>query len=379
MGPNSVRAKHDLSPIGVAVTKVLEIRKKANPKIRTCNDVDETIGGEAEDWIARGLIAKNDINIWYAPPGVGKSHLVWFVGNSVNDGNECLEIEILQAPVTYLDLENTEDVRRHIKRLLSAGEMGLITLKDDVEIPNIDSSPEEFEKFILTLPKGVVVIDTFPMITVQTKFAESKWEVGPMFKTLRLLCDKHGYTFVLIFHSVKADPKTIKAPQEVLGRAGHVLQIYEVPDVGDTKEREESDENIDPNKPKTLFVGTQSYIKTRHKKYAYWLRADFNEESEQKGFRRINPNTSILVKIHQILVDYVDTKQGTRKEREVSDCPGLVAFVKLITESGIEKRKERARSLVDLGITGKYWKTDKVLQGRNRVHYVFPLPLRDPS
>lgn len=374
-----VGSKKDLSPILEKVTKVLEMKKKVTPEIRTCDDVDETQGSEEEDWVARGLIAKNDINIWYAPPGIGKSHLQWVVGNAINDGKECLGIDITQSPVTYLDLENTEDVRRHIKRLFGGGKMRLITLrKEDAEIPNIDSEPEEFEKFILTLPKGAVFIDTFPMITEQTKFAESKWEVGPMFKTLRRLCEKYGYTFVLIFHSLKGDPTTIKAPQEVLGRAGHVLQIFEVSEVGVTKEKEESD-IINPNKPKTLFVGTQASIKTRHKKYAYWLQADFNEESEEKGFKRINPNVSSLLQVRELCVEYILKKEGDRGEPEISDCPGRTEFIGLIRTSEIVKSKAQASRLLELAITEKYLAKDKVLRGKSWTEYIYPLPLKEET
>ena len=342
----------DVSEASAFSKRIAEIAKigeeEAEPKkIRTCDDVDETIGGESDDWIVRGLIAKNDINVWYAPPGCGKSHLIWILGNSVSDGKECLEIEIHQTPVTYIDLENSEDVRRHFKRLLGGGKMGLITLDDAIDIPNIDSSPEKFEEFILTLPKGVIPIDTFPMITDETKFAESKWEVGPIIKVLRRLCAK-GYTFLLIFHSLKADPKTIKAPQELLGRAGHVVSIYNVSDVGEEKELEE----IDPNKPRTLFVGTGANLKSRHKKYIYWLKADMNEESEQKGFRRMgSPTDSILEKIQIALRGYLKNKEISE---DSADCfPNQTVFIELIRNLlGCSEKK--ARAYIKQG-NGRYW------------------------
>jgi hypothetical protein len=364
-GAKRIQGGKDLNPILTGVTKALAIGKKT-PKIRTCGDVDETIGGEADDWIVRGLIAKKDVNLWYAPPGCGKSHLIWLIGNAVNDGKECLDIEVRQTPVTYIDLENTEDVRRHFKRLLGSGKMGLITLEDeDVAIPNIDSAPEKFEEFILTLPQGVVVIDTFPMITGETKFAESKWEVDPMVKTLRRLCAK-GYTFVLIFHSLKADPKTIKGPQELLGRCGHVVSIYSVPDVGATEETEELDTS-DPNKPKTLFVGTGPNLKSRHKKYRYWLRADLNEGQPWVdeivgykgysgypggGFKRIsNPSDPVLEKIQAGLVDYLKNKDTTE---DLDDYyPNQGEFVELITNL-LGCSDKQARKYVKLGV-GKYW------------------------
>lgn len=324
-GAQRIMKGKDLRPILEGVTKTLAIGKRT-PKIRTCNDVDETAGGEAEDWIVRGLIAKNDINLWYAPPGCGKSHLIWFIGNATNDGKQCLDIEIHQTPVTYIDLENTEGVRGHFKRLLGAGGMRLITLEDeDVVIPNIDSAPDKFDQFIQSLPQGVVVIDTFPMITGQTKFAESKWEVDPLVKTLRRLCAK-GYTFVLIFHSLKGDPQTIKGPQELLGRCGHVVSIYTVPDIGAIEEAKELDTS-DPNKPKILFVGTSFNLKSRHKKYRYWLTADLNEGPPWVdeidgyagfsgyaggGFQRISsPNEPTLEKIQAGLVAYLKDKETT--------------------------------------------------------------------
>ena len=327
-------------------------------KIRTCNDVDETLSCEADDWIVTGLIANNDINIWYGPPGGNKSHLVWLLGNAVNDDKECLGIEIHQTPVTYLDLENTESIRRHFKRVLGSGNMGLITLDDEIEIPNIDSSPEKFEEFILAhVPIGVVAIDTLPMITNQTRFAESKWEADPIIKVLRRLCAK-GYTFVLILHSLKADPKTIKGPQELIGRAGHLVAIYNVSDVGEERELEE----IDPNKPKTLFVGTGANLKSRHKKYLYWLRADMNENSDQKGFRRMDsPSDPILEKIQAKLKEYIKTKET---ENPDDLFPNQGEFIELIVNLlGIQKDKERkARAWIKKG-NGIYW-TERELPGK---------------
>jgi hypothetical protein len=377
-GANRVMGGKDLKPILEGVTKALAIGKR-NPKIRTCNDVDETLSTEVEDWVVRGLIAKNDINLWYAPPGIGKSHLVWFIGNATNDGKQCLEIEIHQTPVTYIDLENTEGVRGHFKRLLGGGGMRLITLEDeDAVIPNIDSEAEKFVEFILALPQGVVVIDTFPMITGQTKFAESKWEVDPLVKTLRRLCAK-GYTFVLIFHSLKGDPQTIKGPQELLGRCGHVVSIYSVPDAGETEEAEELD-TTDPNKPKTLFVGTGPNLKSRHRKYRYWLRADLSESPTWVdeiegyagfsgyaggGFKRIaSPNEPVLEKIQATLVDHLKNKEAGK---DLDDYyPNQGEFVELITTL-LDCSEKQARKYVKLGV-GKFW-TEKQLSYKNYRYY----------
>jgi hypothetical protein len=351
--------KSDLLDHIKRMEEIADIGKDDQPlKIRTCNDVDETLSCEADDWIVTGLIAKNDINIWYGPPGGNKSHLVWLLGNAVNDGKECLGIDILQTPVTYLDLENTESIRRHFKRVLGSGNMGLITLDDEIEIPNIDSSPEKFEEFILAhVPIGVVAIDTLPMITNQTRFAESKWEADPIIKVLRRLCAK-GYTFVLILHSLKADPKTIKGPQELIGRAGHLVAIYNVSDVGEERELEE----IDPNKPKTLFVGTGANLKSRHKKYLYWLRADMNENSDQKGFRRMDsPSDPILEKIQAKLKEYIKTKET---ENPDDLFPNQGEFIELIVNLlDIQKDKERkARAWIKKG-NGIYW-TERELPGK---------------
>lgn len=347
-GGNLIDAS-EASAFSKRIGEIAEIGKEdqERPKIRTCDDVDETLSSEADDWIVRGLIAKKDINIWYSPPGVGKSHLIWLLGNAVNDGKECLGIDITQSPVTYLDLENTEDVRRHIKRLLGAGKMGLITLDDDIEIPNIDSAPEKFEEFILTLPIGLIPIDLFSMITDETKFAESRWEVAPIIKVLKRLCKK-GYTFLLIFHSLKADPKTIKGPQELLGRAGHVVSIYNVSEVGEEKELEE----IDPNKPRTLFVGTGANLKSRHKKSIYWLKADMNEESEQKGFRRMgSPSDSILEKIQIALRGYLKNKEIS--EDSADYFPNQTVFIELI-RSLLGCSEKKARAYIKQG-NGRYW------------------------
>ena len=356
-----LEAHQDLNPILGDVSKALQVGNKIKPSIlRTCDDVDETKGNEDEDWIVKGLIAKNDINLWYSPPGCGKSHLVWLIGNYTDYGKEWQGIEVHKTPVTYIDLENTEDVRRHFKRVVGTGKMRLITLEDDFDIPNVDTTPDKFEEFILTLPQGVIVIDTFAMVTAHTKFAEGKWEVDPIIKVLRRLCAK-GYTFVLIFHSLKADPKTIKGPQELLGRVGHVVSIYSVPDAGETEETDElEDEN--PNKPKTLFVGTRADLKSRHKKYRYWLRADFNEGSPTKGFKRLsNPNDPILERIQFELLTYLEQKEFD-PDHSNDYFPNQKEFIKLIIDAELVagKDKERkARKYIKQG-RKKFWTEEEV-------------------
>jgi hypothetical protein len=194
------------------------------------------------------------------------------------------------------------------------------------------------------------------MITSQTKFAESKWEADPMIRVLRRLCAK-GYTFVLIFHSLKADPKTIKGPQELLGRAGHMVSIYSVSDAGKIEEKE--DEGEDPNKAKTLFVGTGANLKSRHKKYLYWLRADMNEESDQKGFKRMESSSDpILEKIQIKLKDYLKTKVT---ENPDDLFPNQGEFVELVAKFlGCSEKK--ARAYIKQGV-GKYW-AEKVSSGK---------------
>ena len=368
-GGDRVIGNKDLNPILDNVTKALAIgNKKILPKLRTCNDVDEN--EPDDDWIAKGLIAKDAINVWYGPPGIAKSHLFWFLGNCINDGKEALGIEVIKRTSTlHLDLENSPSVRKHCKRICGGGGMTLITLQDEIEIPDIDS--DEFEAFVLSFPVGVIGIDTVAMLlTTQKRIAEGKWEVTPMTRVLKRLCAK-GYTFVLIFHSLKGDPKTIKGPQELLGQADHVVAVYEVKSVGG---EEVEQLEVDPNKPKTLFVGTRSDLKSRFEKSIYYLRYDPRVESHEKGFSRLaSPDDPKLEAMHALLFDYVEglkTQYGPEPAPE--HYPSKSKFTDLVMgKLGISYHK--ARTLIDNGV-GSYWGMDTLDTGKagKSPSYYFP-------
>jgi hypothetical protein len=379
---NKITKGQPLDSIAQDMTKVLEIGKNGFillSKLRIWDDVNEDVKDD-DKWIVKGLIAKQAINVWYGPPGSGKSHLLVHIANCILDGRDPFP-EIFWQPshFIYFDFENSESIRGHIKKVCGGGKMPFycLDLQDSVQVPLI-SDEEKFKAFILSLPPGVIIIDTLAMMVNSKGWVEGKWDVTPVMRILNQLKAK-GYTFVLILHSLKGDPKTIKSPQELLAQSDHVVAIYPVKAVGIIEDKELSEED-DPNKPQVLFCGTRADLKSRYDKSRYWLQFDPNPESSEKGFKIVqSPGEGTLLNIKEVLVEYIEKSKslcpGIQSGPEMASLyPNKEQFSQVINNKlgiGIVK----AKSWIDKGV-GSHWSMDKVKKGRQWHHYYFPIPGR---
>lgn len=329
----------------------------------SCND-DIPLMPENEEWVITGLIARENINIWYGPAGVAKSHLIYFLGNAADKGKNVLGMKVWKTPCLYIDLENSKSVRGHLQRMFGKGDMKWIHLNSGIDVPNIDS--DKFAAFIEQLPVCCVFIDTTLLLVNQKKFAESKWEVTPVVKVLKNLCAK-GYTFVLIFHSLKADPTTIKGPGELLAQADHVVVCYQVIEAGMDDELQLEE---DPNQPKTLFLGTSKQLKSRHDKRKFFLQFVPDDKAEDAGFHQLDtPSAGLLIRMRDELNDYIQKlEKDAGRELTVDELPSKTAFIELVNKN-LSIGQSKAKLLIDKGV-GVYWKLDEVQKGQVvRKHY----------
>lgn len=235
----------------------------------------------------------------------------------------------------------------------------------DVQIPLINDE-EKFKAFILSLPPGVVIIDTLAMMVNSKGWVEGKWDVTPVMRVLNQLKAK-GYTFVLVLHSLKGDPKTIKSLQELLAQVDHVVALYPVKSKGSDEEKEDSEDS--PNKPKILFCGTRADLKSRYDKSIYWLRFDPNPESTEKGFKLVERNVESLRDIHQRLMDWVvNEKKCKGRELETQEYPTRVSFEKMVKQWGYKNPGK----LIDQGYGLRYWNWNEVKGKGQSSHHYFP-------
>jgi len=103
-----------------------------------------------------------------------------------------------------------------------------------------------------------------------------------------------------------------------------------------------------------------------------------NEESEQKGFRRLgNPSDPILQKIWDSFNDWLlNKKKEIGRDLKPEEYPNREMFEKLIVE-WTNVAPFKAKSLIPKGLDQKFWKKDEIVIGRKTNHFYFPLILRD--
>lgn len=370
-GDSATVALDKIKKIAEKIRKGLKKSENILFKLRTCDDVNENITDE-DIWYVKGLIAKHAINTWYGPPGGGKSHLLWLLGNYLNDGKEISGgPAIQQTPVFYFDLENSESVRGHIKKICGGGKMKFISLEDDIPIPLI-SEEEEFKTFILSnFPPAVIIIDTAAMLIPSKGWVEGKWDVTPIVRTLKQLCAKE-YTFVLIFHNLKGDQKTIKSPQELLAQSDHVVALYPVERKGTDKEKDELPED-DPNKPRIHFCGTRRDLKSRFEKSTYWLQFDPNPNSSEKGFKWLGDlDVESLRDIRQRFIDWVQVTEKDRGEKlTATEYPNRGQFQKMIEGWGYPPKRTRD-VLIPKGFNLRYWDRNEIQTKSQMQHHYYP-------
>ena len=357
-----VRSKRDLSPILEKVTKALEIRQKQNiwETLPTANDIDEN----AEDkWLVNQIIPSGSITVLHGMGGLGKSHLMFHLGNCVAEGKLFFDFQVRQCPVYYVDFENPRPVRGGLKKKLGGSGMRIFPL--ELKPPKLDSKEwESYKQF----PPGLFIFDS--LRAGQNLDTNSDKDMSLIMNRLKELWAV-GHTIILLHHTPRSDDRRSKGSTTITDEADLNLALFRVRAPGDEPKLDD-DGLSDPNEPKILYFGSLPDTKSRYEKHRMYIRFDPNRIGAGEVFEVVgNLNDPVLQKIHQLLVDHINNKKAEKSELVVSDYPNKDAFTNLINESlGIGKVK--ARKLIDLGLK-KYWNCDKEKKFRQWNIYYFPL------
>lgn len=348
------------------ITEVQQIKSKDKPLYDQRIKCDDWNEHEYQKWIVEGLIPEGAITILYGKPGVGKSHIVWKMGNCIVAGQDFLGCSTTQGPVYYLDYENPSSVVSHMKLICGGGQMDILPLT--VDKPALDD--DEFSQFE-SWPKGTWIIDTWTM-SIKKKLTLTGEDRVPLLRKLKRLCAK-GHTVIILLHPLKHDDKVMKGPQEMAGHGDHLLLIYEIQRPGEIEEVGSETEN--PNRPKYLYFGCGHDMKSRFEKRVIYLSYDPRVESSTRGLHlAANPGEETLLKIQELLIEHIEDLQIQFKNRklEAGDYPNQSQFINLIMKK-LEIGKTKSQNWIEKGLS-KYWGKDEIQKGRERHHYYFPFP-----
>lgn len=364
-GAKRVLGGKDLKPILANVTKVLEIGWNKNiwETLPTANDIDEDV---VDDWLVEKTIPHRSVIVFHGTGGLGKSHLMFHLGNCVAEGKPFFGSTVKQCPVYYVDFENPLSVRGNFKRKLGGSGMRIFSLESLP--PKLDSKEWEIYK---SFPPGLFIFDS--LRASHSLDTNSDKDMALIMNRMKELWAV-GHTIILLQHTPRSDDKRSKGSTVITDLADSNLALFRVKAPGE-EPKIDDDGLLDPNGPKLLYFGSLPDTKSRYEKHRMYIRFDPNKIGAGEVFEVVQDlNDPVLQKIHQLLVDHINNNKGSREEATTSDCPSKESFIKLINESlGIGKVK--ARGLIDSG-AGKYWKEDRVKVGRQWNFYYFPLVIR---
>ena len=154
-----VANREDLSPILTDVTKALSIGSKAITweSLPTVADLQPSV----TTWLVDEIIPFKAITIFHGSGGLGKSHIVWYLGNCVAEGKPFLGHTVKQCPVYYIDYENPSavEVGDHNDPgfKMKFGDNTMKVYPSDLLPPKLDSKEWVIYK---SFPPGLFIFDS---------------------------------------------------------------------------------------------------------------------------------------------------------------------------------------------------------------------------
>jgi len=347
--------------------EIKELRRRLNiwEMLPTANDVNED---SSQDWIVDRIIPARSIIILHGKGGLGKSHLVFTLGNCVAEGEEFLRCRTRQSPVYYVDFENPEPVRAGFKRKLGGSSMRIFPL--ELKPPKLDSKKEwEIYK---SFPPGLFIFDS--LRASHSLDSNSDKDMTLIMNRLKDLWAV-GHTIILLQHTPRADDRRSKGSTTITDLADLNLALFQVEQPGD-EPREDDSGDSDPNRVKILYFGSLPESKSRYTKYQTYIRFDPNAEQRDEVVSIINPSKPMLEKMYDVLVRQIDSVKSMFPNRDITglEYPNKEAFAGLV-RNHLQIGIVRSKRLIEMGV-GDYWGRDnvKALPGSRRQLHIYYFP-----
>jgi hypothetical protein len=296
-------------------------------------------------WLIANLLPRQSITLLHGRGGVGKTWLSLLIASAVSKGGLFMGLETEQAPVIYVDFENSLPVL--VERVKTVGANEVIFWHPSVaELtpPRLDGNRWEQYR---ALPAGALLI--FDSLRASQDLDEnSSRDMAFIMTRLKELRDA-GFSILLLHHTPKGNDRAYKGSTAILDLADHVLGFNKV-----RKDNHEAEVLDDEDMNAHWRLGTRD--KTRYAPFHIFLAFD-----PERGFVQTDdPVEAELQDFLAVLSDLVSTTGVP--VNQTAFCDAVKANL------GITK-KERIVNRIRRGV-GRYWDAESA--GRGKPTYYIP-------
>ena len=199
------------------------------------------------EWIIPNLIPKNAIITLHSLGGVGKTHLLYRLGNCVGNNEPFFNLPVMQMTVYYVDFENPlPEIADRMKNMGGSQNMRIWHLGHDPMPIRFDADEWEVYK---TFPPGLFIIDSLRSShLLEENSSKDAAFVMARIKEIRTL----GSTVILIHHENKLGG--YRGSTAWFDLSDHILKFSRVQKVGSDEDVEQDDFDL----PIRLGLGGKS-------------------------------------------------------------------------------------------------------------------------
>ena len=292
------------------------------------------------EWIVDNLIPKESISLLHSIGGVGKSYLMFGMGQAVADGRPFFGLNVRRMDVYYIDFENPlPEIADRMKKIGGSENMRIWHLGHDPAPIRFDADEWRVYK---TFPPGLFIIDSLRSShLLEENSSKDASFIMARHKEIRSL----GHTILLIHHENKVGG--YRGSTAWFDLSDHILKFSRVKAIGSDVDAVEEDFNL----PIRLGLGGKSRFSS-----AMDLKPIYFRFQDHQLCRADDPDDEALNKMANLL--------------SAAYPPNQAEFQKLVKEN-LGMGKDLFRRFLKKGEIKNFWLA-KHTEKNNRLEYFRP-------
>lgn len=289
------------------------------------------------EWIVQNLIPKESISLLHSIGGVGKSYLMFGMGQAVADGRPFYGLDVMKMNVYYIDFENPlPEIADRMKKIGGSENMRIWHLGHNPAPVRFDADEWEVYK---SFPPGFFIVDSLRSShLLEENSSKDASLIMARHKEIRSL----GHTILLIHHENKLGG--YRGSTAWFDLSDHILKFSRVRAIGSDEDASEEDFDL----PIRLGLGGKSRFSS-----AMDFKAMYFKFEDHQLCRADDPNDEILRKMANLL--------------NPAYPPNQAEFQKLVKEN-LGMGKDKFRALLKMGESRGIWFAQKSITG-NKFEY----------
>jgi hypothetical protein len=289
------------------------------------------------EWIVDNLIPRESNSLLHSIGGVGKSYLMFGMGQAVADGRPFFGLNVMKMNVYYIDYENPlPEIVDRMKKIGGSENMRIWHLGHNPAPIRFDADQWEVYK---SFPPGFFIVDSLRSShLLEENSSKDASLIMARHKEIRSL----GHTILLIHHENKIGG--YRGSTAWFDLSDHILKLSRVKKVGSDEDAEGDDFNL----PIRLGLGGKSRFSS-----AMDLKPMYFRFEDHQLCRADDPDDEMLSKMADLL--------------NPSYLPNQAEFQKLVKEN-LDIGKKQFRALLKRGENKKTWFCRKAKTG-NKFEY----------